>query len=282
MIGVRSSDRRTESRATIKRTRRRVSEFLGLSSRRKSEKPERRKSGRQRESESAGVGRMRKKSEGIWDAEYAKTNHSTDSSLALAMLDFFPKNEFMWDIGCGLGDYCTIFDYHGYEIIGVEGTPGIQEIGNFHTIYEADLTSPGNKFAPRNAICLEVGEHIEPDREKDFLRNLSKMTSDRLVLSWAVPGQGGQGHVNELSNNEVIRKMFEFGFYLDLETTLRLREEASFWWFKQSLMAFRRVPRDERLRRHFPLREYPQELFHKHPYSPHQVPKPKEEPMPLL
>ena len=285
VIGVPSRDRRTESPGITKPTPNRGRWSRERLLRSSIEMPSAKKSVRPSERRSDGVGSVemiRKKSSGIWTPEFAKSNHTIDTALAIAMLDFFPQNEFMWDIGCGLGDYCTIFDYHGYEIIGVDGTPGIQEIGNFHTIYEADLTAPGNKFAPRNAICLEVGEHIERDREKDFLRNLSKMTADKLVLSWAVPGQGGHGHVNELSNSQVISKMHEFGFYLDLDETLRLRESATLWWFKQSLMAFKRAPRDERLRRHFPLREYPQELFHKHPYSPHQVPKPKEEPMPLL
>jgi hypothetical protein len=80
--------------------------------------------------------------------------------------------------------------------------------------------------------------------------------------------------------------MHEFGFYLDLDETLRLREAASFWWFKHSLMVFRRAPRKddrpERLRRHFPLREFPP-TFEQHPNSPHKVPKPNNEnPFPLL
>jgi hypothetical protein len=269
-IGVPSRDRRTESPGITKPTPNRGRWFREKSLRSSTEMPSVKKSVRPRGKRRDGVGSVemiRKKSSGIWSPEYAKNNHSTDSSLAMAMMDFFPKNEFMWDIGCGLGDYCTIFDYHGYEIIGVEGTPGIQEIGNFHTIYEADLTAPGNKFAPRNAICLEVGEHIERDREKDFLRNLSKMTAEKLVLSWAVPGQGGHGHVNELSNSQVIRKMHEFGFYLDLDETLRLRESATLWWFKRTLMAFKRVPRANR--RHFPLKEWPE---YTHPRSPHRVP----------
>lgn len=269
-IGVPSRDRRTESPGITKPTPNRGRWSREKSLRSSTEMPSVKKSVRPRGRRRDGVGSVemiRKKSSGIWSPEYAKNNHSTDSSLAMAMMDFFPKNEFMWDIGCGLGDYCTIFDYHGYEIIGVEGTPGIQEIGNFHTIYEADLTAPGNKFAPRNAICLEVGEHIERDREKDFLRNLSKMTAEKLVLSWAVPGQGGHGHVNELSNSQVIRKMHEFGFYLDLDETLRLRESATLWWFKRTLMAFKRVPRANR--RHFPLKEWPE---YTHPRSPHRVP----------
>jgi len=85
-----------------------------------------------------------------------------------------------------------------------------------------------------------VAEHINPEFEQTFLRNLSRHCSKKLVLSWAVPGQGGQRHVNERGEVYVINRMKEWGFELDEKATESLREAASISWFKKSIYVFTR------------------------------------------
>ena len=52
------------------------------------------------------------------------------------------------------------------------------------------------------------------------------------------PGQGGDGHVNELPNEDVIALFPEYDY--DIETSLYLRSKATIWWFKNTIMVFKR------------------------------------------
>ena len=89
-------------------------------------------------------------------------------------------------------------------------------------------------------LCLEVGEHISSSSKAVFLSNVASHARKGVVLSWAVPGQGGNGHVNPRPNKWVIDKMQARGFRHSLEMSDRLRKAASFSWFKDTLMVFER------------------------------------------
>ena len=59
------------------------------------------------------------------------------------------------------------------------------------------------------------------------------------VLSWAVHGQGGKGHVNAKSNNEIIALMQALGYEYQEIVSLRIRANAQFRWFKNTFMIFK-------------------------------------------
>ena len=52
-----------------------------------------------------------------------------------------------------------------------------------------------------------MGEHIPKIYEKIFIDNLDNNNTKGIIISWAVKGQGGVGHVNE-QNNEYIKNIF--------------------------------------------------------------------------
>ena len=52
-------------------------------------------------------------------------------------------------------------------------------------------------------LSLEVGEHIPEDYEDIYLENLDRHADKIIILSWAVPEQGGFGHVNERDNGYI-------------------------------------------------------------------------------
>jgi hypothetical protein len=68
-----------------------------------------------------------------------------------------------------------------------------------------------------------------------------KHTSKGLILSWALPGQGGCGHLNEQPNEYVIEQMLEKGFAFDEGESLKLRATVRWWWFENTLMVFRNI-----------------------------------------
>src|SRR5262249_51654275 len=46
------------------------------------------------------------------------------------------------------------------------------------------------------AVCLEVGEHLNPARADTFVDDLTRL-APVVVFSAAIPGQGGTNHINE-------------------------------------------------------------------------------------
>jgi hypothetical protein len=45
-------------------------------------------------------------------------------------------------------------------------------------------------------ISLEVALHIPEKYEAVYLDNILRHATKRIILSWAVPGQGGISHIN--------------------------------------------------------------------------------------
>merc|ERR1719183_3016282 len=76
-----------------------------------------------------------------------------------------------------------------------------------------DLTIAQPNLRPAHLVfSLEVAEHIPKDKEAAFLETVLSKSTQVLVLAWAVPGQGGVGHVNCRPNEHAIQKMNEAGF----------------------------------------------------------------------
>jgi len=177
---------------------------------------------------------------GIWNVEEADGQHGSDPDLMKNLWKYFPMEEPIYDLGCGPGDYCVSLSSQGFVVVGYEGT-SLKHLAKFHPIIQFDLTEDLNA-APANLLCLEVGEHIPLNRQQDLLHNIRKTCLNRAIISWAIPGQGGYHHVNEQANEVIIAEMARRGFSLHLADTLAIRKDASFWWFKNTLMVFDRIP----------------------------------------
>jgi hypothetical protein len=167
-----------------------------------------------------------------------ETGHCFDIDLALNLNTIFNSSTVL-DLGCGPGYYTKHFLDHGIESKGYDGNPNTPTISK-GLCGVADLTQIHN-FDKRDwVLSLEVGEHIPKEYEDIFIQNLINHSKIGIVLSWAVPGQPGDGHVNCQSNDYVISLMNKHGYSLDLNNTLQLREAAELWWFKNTLMVFRK------------------------------------------
>ncbi|XP_037792928.1 uncharacterized protein LOC119588307 [Penaeus monodon] len=88
-------------------------------------------------------------------------------------------------------------------------------------------------------LSLEVGEHIPRQSEGVFLDNLVRHACTGIVLSWAVPGQDGHHHVNNRENDYIKASMTKRGLVVDAEAERKLREAATLFWFKDTLMVFK-------------------------------------------
>jgi len=164
--------------------------------------------------------------------------HLFDAGLCGALALFFRGRSVM-DLGCGPGFYVRQLRAAGIDARGIDGDPGLSE--PYCRI--ADLTEPG-AIGPGDvadwALCLEVGEHVSAEFEAVFLANLHAANRRGVVLSWAPPGQGGTGHVNERSREYVAERMHAAGYWEDADATIDLRAAASLTWLRRNLSVWRR------------------------------------------
>jgi len=163
--------------------------------------------------------------------------HQHSNRLMLKLLELLPKDEFVSDIGCGLGYYIYCLRYAGYHACGYDSL----NILNSPYIEQVDLTKQKPLHIKQNIISFEVGEHIPKEFEENYLDWICSGES-LVIMSWAVAGQDGVGHVNCQNNDYVIGKMREQGFAFLPSMTAELRESVHgchCTWFRNTLMAFK-------------------------------------------
>lgn len=199
-------------------------------------------------------------------------NYYWSAKLCAALETLFGSST-VADLGAGLGHYGRCFlrntegilvhpntedidyinkEYHNkMEEAGLNGTSqvikswngwdGAANIDEFTggKIAYVDLSSPVNLGGPFDwVMSLEVGEHIPQSGEKNFLDNLVKHACVGVVLSWAVLGQPGHGHVNCHSNDYIRKEMLSRGLVTD-KVAVKLRAMVDIAHFKNTLMVFR-------------------------------------------
>jgi len=179
---------------------------------------------------------------GFWvDVDFEK-EHCFDKSLASSILTFLQTRGIkkMYDFGCGPGQYVQKMREGGIESIGYDGNPITSRFLNCNV---ADITNPDFTLEPVDCVlCLEVGEHVPNQFERVLFDNIDKHVNPGgiLILSWAIPGQGGYGHVNCQTNQYVRSQIIPRGYTSlpDIESTLR--NHSSLSWFKHTILVFQK------------------------------------------
>lgn len=133
------------------------------------------------------------------------------------------------DLGAGTGLYVKRLREWGYKAMGYDSIPGIWEL-SWGLVKELDLTAVGDggngPFPSLASLCIEVGEHI-PERESQRLLNCISITTVKCaIISWAVLGQRGRGHINCHTPEWVVCQMAKWGrdWTFDEERTVRARK----------------------------------------------------------
>ena len=188
------------------------------------------------------MGNFKIDEKGFWYCENEE-GHCFDQSLCQEIVSMLKNSGFntVVDFGCGPGKYVKQLLEAGFECNGYDGNP--------HTIEYTDglcqILDLSESFHLENkfecVISLEVGEHIPKEYEQVFINNITNHAKNLLICSWAVPGQGGDGHVNCQTNGYVIGEIENRGFSLNENLTNRLRDSSSLSWFKNTLFVFDRV-----------------------------------------
>jgi cyclopropane fatty-acyl-phospholipid synthase-like methyltransferase len=142
------------------------------------------------------------------------------------------------DFGCGMGLYAKFLNDNHIKCECFDGNTETTQLtqGLCKTLdlsIEFDLDTKYDCV-----ISLEVGEHIPKEYEKIFIQNITRHVGQLLILSWAIPGQVGNGHVNLRSNDYIISTINNYGFKHNDQLSQRLRKSSRLWWFKNTIMVF--------------------------------------------
>lgn len=127
------------------------------------------------------------------------------------------------------------------KLIGIDGILIPQTM--FWNMIAKDLSNPIDLYIKGNVLSLEVFEHIPPQYSNIFLNNITSHCNDILIMSAAIPNQGGNGHVNEVENSYIIERVTNRGFEYLIEDTLSIREvvENHCCYFRKSLLIFKKI-----------------------------------------
>ncbi|XP_042858290.1 uncharacterized protein LOC122244448 [Penaeus japonicus] len=200
-------------------------------------------------------------------------NEAWDGKLCGALEDLFGYAS-VADFGAGLGHYGRCFLRHSDNLIQHENR--VEQL-RMSTSYKSEMLKAGllntpqvvkswhgwdgavnigalskGKIEPLDladpvdlqrrfdwVMSIEVGEHIPAKAEDVFMDNLVTHACKGVVLSWAVPGQGGHNHVNTRSNDYIKSKMADKGLVADEDSQNRIRQAVNISWFKDTIMVFR-------------------------------------------
>lgn len=114
------------------------------------------------------------------------------------------------DVGCGAGAWLVEYMRNGVaDVLGLDGD----------YVRQDQLLVPKETFRPTNVgmpfdvgrrfamvQCLEVAEHLRPEQSDTLIGNLTRH-GHVVLFSAALPGQGGENHINE-QDFEFWRQLF--------------------------------------------------------------------------
>jgi len=137
------------------------------------------------------------------------------------------------DVGCAIGDIVKGFRDISIIADGIEGSTECKPYAVVQNLLYLDLRKQCYNlevFKYDLATCFEVAEHIEEEYADQFITNLCNL-SDKILMSYASPGQGGHSHVN-CQFFEYWNKKFEEREYHSIDYIAEL--------FKKELEPFRK------------------------------------------
>lgn len=166
-------------------------------------------------------------------------NLESPKEIVEVIMSFLSPNSVV-DVGCGLGTFLNCFKRHGItNVLGVDG-PWVNKELLYQYIepnefLEVDLEKPIkiNKVFDL-IICLEVAEHLAPERADSFVKDLVSL-GEVILFSAAIPGQGGQNHLNEQYLYYWAEKFLAHGYIVhDVLKPFLWNKPNIYWWYKQN------------------------------------------------
>lgn len=170
-------------------------------------------------------------------------NLNEPQQLVPVFLQFFDPVT-VCDIGCGVGNFLSVFKSLGKDVMGFDGPWANREIVSKYLsdsefqIVDFELGFPPVSKRFDLALCLEVAEHIRESKADDLIAFLTKL-SDNIIFSAAIPFQGGDNHINERWESYWEEKFNNFGFFkYDLIRHKIWHNKNIQWWYRQNIVVY--------------------------------------------
>lgn len=176
----------------------------------------------------------------FYNKRFAETQDSAAAILSILLQHI--NIESAVDIGCGVGAWLKtienmgIHDVQGYDGDWVPLQYLAIEKNKFST---KDLSKPlliSRKFDL--AICLEVAEHLPEEISECFIGELTSI-APFVLFSAAIPGQTGDGHINEQWPEYWVEKFRKNNYSFSDCVRLSLWDSGKTrWWYAQNTFLF--------------------------------------------
>lgn len=171
--------------------------------------------------------------------EYVHNELSSSIILPLVFDIFSPSS--ILDVGCGLGTWLSVSKKLGVtDVLGLDGNYLDKELLYKYLspseFRDVDLIYPVNLERRFDLIiCLEVAEHLPEFASKNLVNSLVEH-SDVILFSAAIPGQGGQNHINEQWPDYWIEIFDKKGFvFIDSIRPIIWNDKRIDFWYRQNI-----------------------------------------------
>lgn len=165
------------------------------------------------------------------------------ASIVLPLVFDVVRPRSVIDIGCGVGTWLRAARTLGVEeLCGIDGSHVPKhlleiELGEFNG---RDLTQPLGHTTRRYdlVLSLEVAEHLPHSRADSFVGDLCAL-GDAVLFSAAIPGQGGQEHVNEERQSVWAERFMQHGFQpIDVVRPAVWSNTEVEYWYQQNTILY--------------------------------------------
>lgn len=176
----------------------------------------------------------------IYNPQFYRT---ADASVVLNILRQYHDFKSMLDVGCGTGTWLSVAK-NKCGVVDIQGVDASKHDGSqFHipsvNYLQQDLSVPLQLHRTYDlVICLEVAEHLPEGSADRLIKSL--VTHGAVVLfSAAIPGQGGQNHINEQWQSYWEQLFAAEGYKsLDLIRPAIWQNPEVLPWYKQNMLLY--------------------------------------------
>ncbi len=190
----------------------------------------------------SATGQVTDKYDSAFFTEQIRGSIRSASVVVPLVLKLFPGATSVLDVGCGAGEWLSMFSRHGVaEITGIDGHYAGDTLLQIprDCFCEIDLNEPfhlGRRFDL--AISLEVAERLSPQRGPGLVVDLCD-AADVIIFSAAIPGQGDTMHIHEQWQSYWARLFERHGYKpFDVLRPKLWSDTRVEWWYAQNILCF--------------------------------------------
>ena len=155
-------------------------------------------------------------------------NSCINPFLARGLSSLFGATSRVADVGAGVGGYgmfMRLLNPRSPPVASLDGAENIEAwSGDRVEFFDVSSAADVQGVEPVEwVMSIEMAEHVPRSLEAAVVANLHWLNTKGIVLTWALPGQPGSGHINGRSNRYVHSLLHQLGYTRDAVEEAKLR-----------------------------------------------------------